>query len=282
MYRNGVLVGGVEPAPVAPVTSLKILSQTQTTVCSTQTISTYVQLRNASNQPVPYQDLAVRYWFSPEGAAALKSSVDYAVLSSRNVNVTFGTSGTSGTSGTETYAEIRFNPALGSLMLRSTTGNVQYRIYEDDWSLLNQVNDFSFLPFSLRFAANDHMSVYQQSRLVYGQEPAGAAGASAAMSRGPQATTAAADAPAGPAVAQAVHSYPNPFAGSTMLAFALAKGAACQVYIYDGIGRLVQHLATGQAAAGELVRTESGPLAWPRASTWPASAPAAPYRTSNW
>nr|WP_157886836.1 cellulose binding domain-containing protein [Hymenobacter sp. PAMC 26628] len=249
VYRNGVLIGGVEPAPVALVTSLQVLSQTQTTVLSTQTISTYVQLKNVGNQPVPYQDLAVRYWFSPEGAAALRSSVDYAVLGSSNVNVTFGQSGT------ETFAEIRFNPALGSLAPRSTTGNVQYRLYKDDWSFFDQANDFSYMPFSLQFAANDHLSVYQQGRLVYGQEPAGAAGASATMSRGPQAT-AATGAPVGSAVVQAVRSYPNPFTGSTTLAFALAQGAAYQLDVYDGTGRLVQHLATGQAAAGELVRTE--------------------------
>ncbi|MGI4885129.1 MAG: hypothetical protein ACRYFR_09245 [Janthinobacterium lividum] len=153
--------------------------------------------------------LAVRYWFRPEGASSLHSSLDYAVLGSNNVNVTFGQAGT------ETYAEIRFNPALGSRAPRSTTGNVQYCLNKDDWSFFAQANDFSFLPFSLEFAANDHMTVYQKDRLVYGQEPAGAAGAAAALARrGPQAKALAA-----PAVAQAVSSYPNPFTGATTLAF---------------------------------------------------------------
>ncbi|RZK89909.1 MAG: hypothetical protein EOO62_35835, partial [Hymenobacter sp.] len=158
VYRKGVLIGGVEPAPVPAVTSLQVVSKTRTTVLSTNTISTYVQLQNVGNQPVPYQDLAVRYWFTPEGEATLNYSVDYAVLGSRNAQITFGKAGT------ETYAELRFNPDLGSLAPLSTTGNVEYRITKGDWSFFDQSNDFSYRPFSLDFTPNDHMTVYQRGQ----------------------------------------------------------------------------------------------------------------------
>jgi hypothetical protein len=252
VYRNGVLIGGVEPAPVPAVTSLQVLSKTRTTVLSTNTIDTYVQLQNVGNQPVPYQDLAVRYWFTPESAAVLNSSVDYAVLGSSNVSVTFGKAGT------ETYAEIRFNPDLGSLAPLSTTGNVEYRLTKSDWSFFDQSNDFSYRPFSLDFAANDHMTVYQQGKLVYGQEPTGAASATATKQAATQAATARVAAPAEAiaALPAALSSYPNPFTGSTTLTFALAQSQAYQVEIYDINGRLIQRLPGGQATAGQPVHIE--------------------------
>lgn len=229
VYRNGVLIGGVEPAPVPAVTSLQVVSKTRTTVLSTNTISTYVQLQNVGNQPVPYQDLAVRYWFTPEGGAMLNSSVDYAVLGSSNVQITFGKTGT------ETYAELRFNPDLGSLAPLSTTGNVEYRLTKSDWSFFDQSNDFSYRPFSLDFAANDHLTVYQRGQLVYGQEPAGASTTTTAKQAAVPAAAAkvAALEEAVAALPAALSSYPNPFTGSTTLTFTLAQSQAYQVAIYD-------------------------------------------------
>ncbi|RZL04678.1 MAG: T9SS type A sorting domain-containing protein, partial [Hymenobacter sp.] len=252
VYRNGVLIGGVEPAPVPAATRLQVVSKTLSTVVSTNTISTYVQLQNLGNQPVPYQDLAVRYWFTPEGAAALNSSVDYAVLGSSNVQITFGKAGT------ETYAELRFAAALGSLAPLSTTGNVQYRLTKSDWSFFDQSNDFSYQPFSLDFAANDHMTVYQQGQLVYGQEPAGATAATSTKQAAAQTAAAKVAAPeeAVAALPAALSSYPNPFTGSTTLTFTLAQSQTYEVAIYDVQGRLIQRLSTGQATAGQPVHVE--------------------------
>ncbi|RZL09612.1 MAG: T9SS type A sorting domain-containing protein, partial [Hymenobacter sp.] len=218
---------------------------------STNTISTYVQLQNVGNQPVPYQDLAVRYWFTPEGEVPLNYSVDYAVLGSRNAQITFGKAGT------ETYAELRFNPDLGSLAPLSTTGNVEYRITKGDWSFFDQSNDFSYRPFSLDFAPNDHMTVYQRGQLVYGQEPAGATVAKAGKLASTQVALAPLDAPeAAVGLPTALSSYPNPFTGSTTLTFTLAQSQAYQLAIYDTNGRLVQRLPAGQATAGQPVHVE--------------------------
>jgi hypothetical protein len=170
------------------------------------------------------------------------------VLGSSNVNVTFGKAGT------ETYAEIRFNPDLGSLAPLSTTGNVEYRLTKSDWSFFDQSNDFSYRPFSLDFAANDHMTVYQQGKLVYGQEPTGAtATATRLMSA---AALAGAPQEAAAALPTALSSYPNPFTGSTTLTFTLAQSQAYQVEIYDINGRLIQRLPAGQATAGQPVQVE--------------------------
>jgi len=254
VYQKGVLIGGVEPALVAARTSLQVLMQNQEKKASSNTISTTLQLRNTGNQPVSYQDLTVRYWFSPESQQALNAYVDYAQLGSSNVRITFGQAGT------ETYAELRFAAALGSLAPLSTTGSVQYRLAKADWSLFNQANDFSYRPAG-PLAENDHITVYQQGQLVYGQEPAGAVPtAKLAAAQVASALAVAEPAVAGSAPA-ALSSFPNPFTESTTLTFVLAQSQAYQLEIYDSSGRLVQRLPAGQALAGQPVQVQ-----WPAAN----------------
>jgi hypothetical protein len=248
VYRNGVLIGGVEPALVASATALQVWSQNAGGQPQGNTLSTYLQLRNVGNQAIAYQDLTLRYWFSPEGTTKLNGFVDYAQLGNKNVSITFGKAGT------ETYAELRFSAALGSLVPLSNTGNVQYRIAKDDWSAFNQPNDFSYQPASRMLAENNHITVYQQDQLVYGQEPAGATSATFAKLAAPAPTSLLEEAPA--ALPAALSSYPNPFTSSTTLTFVLAQSQAYQVEIYDLNGRLVQRLQAGQATAGQQVQVE--------------------------
>ncbi|MEO1077727.1 MAG: T9SS type A sorting domain-containing protein, partial [Bacteroidota bacterium] len=44
--------------------------------------------------------------------------------------------------------------------------------------------------------------------------------------------------------------YPNPTAGRTALAYTLPEAGLATLAVYDVLGRLVAHLADGQASAG--------------------------------
>ncbi|HEX8429394.1 cellulose binding domain-containing protein [Hymenobacter sp.] len=245
VYRNGLLVGGVEPAPVAAAPRFTVWSQNKSSQPNSNTISTYLQVRNEGNTPVAYQDLTVRYWFSPEGTQQLNSYIDYAQLGANNVQVTFGHAGT------ETYAELHFAATLGSFSPLSFTGNVQYRLAKSDWSNFDQANDFSYQVAASALAANPHITAYVQGQLVYGVEPTGATPTAA---RGQGSTALAAKPAAG--VRSVVSSYPNPFTGSTTITFTAAQAQDYQLEVYDMQGRLVKHLQTGKAQAGQLVQVE--------------------------
>ncbi|WP_375433668.1 cellulose binding domain-containing protein [uncultured Hymenobacter sp.] len=245
VYRNGQLVGGVEPAPVAAAQKLAVWSQNKSNRAVSNTISTYLQVRNLGNTPVAYQDLTVRYWFSPEGAQQLNSYLDYAELGANNVQVSFGRAGT------ETYAELRFTAALGSFSPLSNTGNIQYRLAKADWSDFNQANDFSYQVAANALAENVRITAYVQGQLVYGEEPAGATQTSA---RGQGTTALAAKLAAG--ARNVVSSYPNPFTGRTTIAFTAAQAQDYQLDIYDMQGRLVKRLQIGKAQAGQVVQVE--------------------------
>jgi hypothetical protein len=241
VYRGTTLIGGVEPALVAPTTSLQVLTQNTEKKATSNTISTYLLLRNTGSQPIKYQDLTVRYWFTPEGTQALNSYIDYAQLGNSNVSITFGKAGS------ETYAELRFAAALGTLAPLSSTGNVQYRLAKADWSNFTLTNDFSYQVAASALAENTHVTVYQQGQLIYGQEPVGATAlTSARVVYKAEAGLASEAAPA-----QALSSFPNPFTASTTLSFTLAQAQAYRLEVYDVSGRLVKQLQAGQAAAGQ-------------------------------
>jgi hypothetical protein len=241
VYRGTTLIGGVEPALVAPTTSLQVLTQNQVKKATSNTISTYLQVRNTGSQLVQYQDLTVRYWFSPEGTQALNSYLDYAQLGNSNVSITFGKAGT------ETYAELRFAASLGALTPLSSTGNVQFRLAKADWSNFTLTNDFSYQAAASALAENTHVTVYQKGQLIYGQEPAGATPLASARVVYKAAAGLAPEA----APAQALSSFPNPFTAGTTLSFTLAQAQAYRLEVYDVSGRLIKQLQAGQAEAGQ-------------------------------
>ena len=167
-------------------------------------------------------------------------SVDYAELGTPGVSLTIGQQGT------ETYAELNFAAGLGALAPLSSTGDVVFRLHKANWSFMNQTNDYSYR-LAAPLAAHPLMTAYLQGLLVYGTEPAGARLAAARPT----------PAPAGePALAPVLLSYPNPFTTAVHLDFALSSPGAYTLAVYDGQGRLVETLAAGTAAAGELQRVD--------------------------
>jgi len=168
VYRNGSLVGGIEPAAIVPVTALKIYSENKNSNPATNQISTHLKLTNEGNLPVDYSQLTIRYWFSSEGDKPLVYTVDYADLGRSNIRSTFVKDNRAGT---DTYLELSFAPTLGSLNSLSSTGIIQQRINKNDWSTFNEANDYSYRPAGA-LAENAKITAYLNGALVYGQEPA--------------------------------------------------------------------------------------------------------------
>ena len=182
VYQNGVLVGGVEPALITPVTTLKVYSENKNSSQTTNQISTYLKLANVGNLPVDYSQLTVRYWFSAEGNTPLVYTVDFAELGNNKINSKFVKE--TRAEGTDTYLEVSFAPTLGQLYPLSSTGIIQQRINKNDWSNFNEANDYSYKPAGA-LAENAKITAYLNGSLVYGQEPA--AGARVGVSGEPSA-----------------------------------------------------------------------------------------------
>ncbi|GAB3694977.1 hypothetical protein GCM10027592_16520 [Spirosoma flavus] len=167
-YRNGNLVWGTEPLNVSPVQSLKSFTENKSSV-TTNSIGTFLQVRNEGNVAVNYSDVKVRYYFTSEGSQTLNFFVDYAVLSASNVKGRF-VKPSPPLANADTYLELSF-VNLGKLYPMSSTGNIQYRIAKADWSNFNQSNDHSYQNGTNPMAENNRVVIYVGSQRVYGVEP---------------------------------------------------------------------------------------------------------------
>jgi autotransporter-associated beta strand protein len=167
LYYKGKLMWGEEPALAVPATTLKVYTQTVNSGAST--ISTWLRLHNEGNMPVAYQDVRVRYWFTSGDSVALNYWTDYAALGNGNISGAFTNIG-AGRQGADHYLELKVDPAKGVLYPLSNTGNIQYRIAKNNWSVLDQSDDHSWLPVS-SFTLNDKVTVYYKGQLIYGAEP---------------------------------------------------------------------------------------------------------------
>jgi hypothetical protein len=172
LYRNGSLVWGTEPTAAAPIVKLKVLTANSNNRTDGNSISTTLVINNEGNMPVTYNDLAVRYWFTSDGAAPLNYWIDYAKLGVANFAAQFIKTAPA-LSGGDTYFELKPNAALGTFYPLSTTGNIQYRIAKNNWSAFNEADDHSYMPKG-PLAENSHVTVYYKGQLIYGTEPAAA------------------------------------------------------------------------------------------------------------
>jgi hypothetical protein len=68
------------------------------------------------------------------------------------------------------YLQLSFSPTAGNLYPLSNSGNMQYRIAKSNWDVLNQSDDYSYLPVS-SFTLNSKVTVYYKGQLIFGQEP---------------------------------------------------------------------------------------------------------------
>ncbi|RYY12278.1 MAG: T9SS type A sorting domain-containing protein, partial [Cytophagaceae bacterium] len=212
---------------------------------STQYVGVQLQVRNTGNVPVNYSDLKVRYYLTRDGAATLVANIDYAKLGASNIGVRVVNLAAPVT-GADAYVEFTFSSALGVFYPRTGTDDILAKIRRDDYGPLDQTNDYSFSG-ATTLAVNNRFPAYLNNALVFGTPPSGAPARMAATNQPANASGATIVAAAtGP---QALAASPNPFGEQLTLRFALPTTQAYSLAVYDGQGRLVQQLASGQAEA---------------------------------
>jgi Leucine-rich repeat (LRR) protein len=168
-YLNGQLAWGVEPAEIASQRTVKAYTENKNG-SSTNTISTFLQVRNEGNVAVNYSDLKVRYYFTSEGSQPLNVYLDYAVLGNQKIKGQFVRLNPP-LANADAYLELSFDASLGTFNPGSSTGNIQYRIAKQDWSNFTQSNDYSYQNGTQSMTENSRVVVYLAGQRVYGTEP---------------------------------------------------------------------------------------------------------------
>ena len=166
LYRNGYLIWGEEPSEVTSSIDLKVHAFNQK---DQNEVKLKLEIANEGNVPVSYGDIKVRYWFTKEGTDNMIDVVDYAELGSLNLDGQFFAMEEEGDQA-DHYYELGFSPELGQCYPLSTTGEIQLRFHEADWTSMDQSNDHSYLQGN-QYAINEHITVYYLGELVFGTEP---------------------------------------------------------------------------------------------------------------
>jgi hypothetical protein len=123
---------------------------------------------NGGSSSVALSSLTIRYYFTAEGNPPLIFECDYAKVGCGNLAGVFGS--TAGVN-TDHYLEVSFTAGAGTLAPGAESGEVQARFHNQDYSNINQANDYSFDPTKTAFTSWDKITLYQGGTLVWGTEP---------------------------------------------------------------------------------------------------------------
>jgi hypothetical protein len=121
---------------------------------------------------VPLSSLTMRYWLTNETPAdALVFACDYALVSCNDITSKFVVLA-SPVAKANTYLEIGFNAAAGSIAAGQSSGEIQTRIHHANYSNFITTDTYSFISDpSFVYKDTQTVTLYLNGVLVWGVEP---------------------------------------------------------------------------------------------------------------
>ncbi|MGG4552189.1 cellulase family glycosylhydrolase [Paenibacillus humicus] len=151
-----------------PSSSLVLQYRAGDTNSSDNQIKPYFNIKNNGTSPVNLSSLKLRYYFTKDGNQTMNAWIDWAQVGSSNIQTAFGS--VSGTNA-DTYVELSFTAAAGSIAPGGETGDIQLRMSKADWSNFNENNDYSFDATKTSYTDWNKVTLYNNGDLVWGIEP---------------------------------------------------------------------------------------------------------------
>ena len=136
------------------------------------TLYALFQMINTGTASVPLSSLTMRYWFTNESPAdPLVFECDWAQVSCGNVKSKFVVLASPVTKA-NTYVEIGFTAAAGSIAPGQNSGEIQTRIHHVNWSEFITTDSYSFISDeSFVYKDTQTVTLYLDGVLVWGVEP---------------------------------------------------------------------------------------------------------------
>ncbi|HZR48297.1 MAG TPA: cellulose binding domain-containing protein [Streptosporangiaceae bacterium] len=170
---------GVVPAaqssvvPAAPSgVGLKVQDRSHDNDNPDNQLYAHFQIINTGTTTVPLSSLTMRYWFTNNAPAdPLVFACDYALVTCNNITATFVTLPTPVTMA-DTYLQIGFTAAAGSIAPGQSSGEIQTRIHHMNWSNFITTDSYSFISDpSFVYKDTQTVTLYLNGVLVWGTEP---------------------------------------------------------------------------------------------------------------
>jgi hypothetical protein len=174
-----LLVLGAAPAarssvvPAAPAgTALKVQDRSHDNDNPDNQLYAHFQIINTGTTTVPLSSLTMRYWFTNEAPAdPLVFACDYALVTCGDITANFVTLSSPVTQA-NTYLQIGFTAAAGSIAPGQSSGEIQTRIHHVNWSEFITTDSYSFISDpSFVYKDTQTVTLYLNGALVWGVEP---------------------------------------------------------------------------------------------------------------
>ena len=132
----------------------------------------HFQIINTGTTSVPLSSLTMRYWFTNEAPAdPLVFACDYALVTCGDITSTF-VALPSPVTKANTYLQIGFTAAAGSIAPGPSSGEIQTRIHHVNWSNFITTDSYSFISDpSFVYEDTQTVTLYLNGVLVWGTEP---------------------------------------------------------------------------------------------------------------
>jgi hypothetical protein len=159
----------ITATPVPAAGSIKVQLYNQSTTATTNQIYLNIKLENTTTSGITLSNVKIRYYYTIDGVKPQAFYCDYSPVGAGNVTGTF-TAITALKTGADTYVEIGFTNAAGSLAAGGNT-TIQARIAKNDWTDYTQTNDYSFNPLATNYVDWIKVTGYNSEVLQWGVEP---------------------------------------------------------------------------------------------------------------
>jgi hypothetical protein len=146
----------------------------------------WFKIVNTGSAPLALNRVTLRYYFTADTTSPYVFACAWAVVGCSSITGTVGTLATP-TATADHYLQISFTG--GSVAAGADSGDIQLRLYRQDWQNVNQANDYSFNGADTSYAVNTNVAAYVGGSLAFGSAPAGG---------GPTTTTTTTTSPGGP------------------------------------------------------------------------------------
>ncbi len=133
-----------------------------------------LMLVNEGSTAVPYSELTVRYWFTPENYAGINAWIDYAQLGTNRVKAKY-VALENPRAGAAGYLEYSFDASAGNLAANGNSGVINSRLANTDWTNFSEADDYSYKN-AAQYGWNNHITMYRTTaggvpQLIWGIEP---------------------------------------------------------------------------------------------------------------
>ncbi|KAF6582018.1 X2-like carbohydrate binding domain-containing protein [Paenibacillus sp. EKM211P] len=149
--------------------ALKVQSFNGNVSATSNTISSKFKITNSGSSPVSLADVTLRYYYTVNGEKSQNFFTDWSSIGTENVIANFRTL-TDAKQGADSYAEIGFKSAAGSLEPGQSV-ELQTRISKADWSNYTQTDDYSFNPTANSLQDSTKITAYLSGIKQWGIEP---------------------------------------------------------------------------------------------------------------